>query len=198
MQTAVSLASIRLDEGTQVRATISDAVVADYAEQMANGAVFPPIVVFTDHTTYHLADGYHRCLAARRRGLTVLLADVHPGTREDALWFALGANRTNGQRLTDQDKTHAVKLALATWRTRSNREIAEQVGCSPSLVSKVLQDTATNTGGEHALRGRALVAQQKREAVRAMVQDGCASWARTQEPCAPMGRSWRTCAVSSG
>lgn len=169
---ALRLVDIRLDESTQVRVAIDHAVVADYAEQMQAGAEFPPIVVFTDGTTYRLADGYHRYLAAARNEWMTLTADVHPGTQSDALWFALGANRTNGQRLSEGDKTRAVTLALAMWPTRVQREIADQVGCSTSLVSKVAQDVVKNTGGAPALRGQALVAQTKREATRAMVQAG--------------------------
>jgi hypothetical protein len=170
--TELPLTAIRLEDGTQVRAAIDDAVVSDYAIMMADGAVFPPIAVFLHDDAYYLADGYHRVRAAQRIQRSTIAAEVHPGTREDALWFALGANRTNGQRLTDVDKTHAVKLALAAWPTRTNREIADQVGCSSSLVSKVIQDVATNTGGKPGIRGRALLSQQKLEAVREMVLAG--------------------------
>jgi ParB-like chromosome segregation protein Spo0J len=166
------LATLSFDESTQVRVAIDDAVVADYADSMQAGAVFPPITVFTDGGTYYLADGYHRLRAAQRIGQLTIAAEVHDGTKRDALWCALGANRTNGQRLNDGDKTRAVVLALAAWPTKMNREIADQVGCSESLVGKVARDVAKTTGGEPVIRGRALALETKLAAVRAMVQAG--------------------------
>jgi hypothetical protein len=166
------LADLEWDAGIQVRVAIDPAVVADYAEHMRAGVVFPPITVFSDGGTHRLADGFHRFLAAQRAGRTTLLADVHPGTREEALWFALGANRTNGQRLTEGDKTRAVTLAFATWPTKLNREIADQVGCSTSLVSKVICAVAANTGGKPVLHGQSLKQHERREAVREMVVAG--------------------------
>lgn len=131
---AVAIADIVIDAGTQVRAAINEQVVADYAERMTEGAQFPAIVVFHDGNRYYLADGFHRTLAAKRNEWRSLEADVHQGTRQDALWFALGANKANGSRMNERDKQHAVALALAMWPDRMQREIAEQVGCSRSLV----------------------------------------------------------------
>jgi hypothetical protein len=59
---------------------------------------------------------------------------------QDALWFALGANRENGQRMTRGDVRHAVTLALETWGTsKSDGVIAAQLGCSDSTVLRVRQ-----------------------------------------------------------
>ena len=52
----------------------------------------------------------------------------------DAIWFALGANRDNGDRLSKNDKKNAVLLALKTWPDRSERDIAEQIGCARSYL----------------------------------------------------------------
>jgi hypothetical protein len=46
-------------------------------------------------------------------------------------------------------------MALHVWPTKMQREIAAQVGCSKTLVSKVSQDVANNTSGEPVIRGRA-------------------------------------------
>lgn len=168
----IKISDIAFDAGTQVRAAIDQQVVTDYAEAMTGGAMFPPIVLFHDGTRHYLADGFHRFLAAQRNQFRDIDADVRPGTKEDALWFALGANRANGKRLNEADKTHAVTMALAQWPERMQREIANQVGCSESLVSKVALRTVKNTGVEAGIRGRALVNQQKREAVKALVVAG--------------------------
>jgi hypothetical protein len=141
---SIRLANIVVDGGTQVRAAISEDVVADYAEQFANGIQFPPIVLFHDGNQYYLGDGFHRVMAARRAGWIDINADVRQGTKTDALWFALGANKENGARLTSADKRHAILIALKTWPERSGRQIAEQIGCSAMWVSKVKDETGVN------------------------------------------------------
>lgn len=169
----IKLDDIVFDAGTQIRAAISEDVVSTYAERMQAGDAFPPVALFHDGNRYYLADGFHRTLAARRIGAHDIQANVHAGTRDDALWFALGANSRNGQRLNEQDRQHAVEIALKTWPEKMQREIAEQVGCSQSLVSKVASRvTAFNTGGETCIRGRALRKQKRLEAVREMVLAG--------------------------
>jgi hypothetical protein len=58
-------------------------------------------------------------------------------TQADALWYALGANKANGQRLTPADKKHAVLLTFRAWPEMSAGKIAEQVGCSQDYVSQL-------------------------------------------------------------
>jgi DNA-binding CsgD family transcriptional regulator len=139
----VQIEQIVFDAGTQVRAAINEDVVSQYAERMDAGDVFPPVVVFHDGNNYYLGDGFHRALAAKRNGLSELPADVRGGTKTDALWFALGANRANGQRLTTDDKRNAIYLALQAWPDKSNSIIAEQIGCSPMYVSTIKSGLAT-------------------------------------------------------
>ena len=177
----IRLEHIAFDAGTQIREAISEQVVTDYAERMADGVEFPPVVLFADgccrtdgSVIYYLADGFHRVQASVRNQFMDIPAEVRAGTKDDALWFALGANKANGHRMTEQDKQHAVSIALRTWPERLNREIAEQVGCSHSLVSKVA-NIPNNTGVVGELRGRALANQKKREAIREMVTAGAQS-----------------------
>lgn len=133
----VSLSSIRTDGDTQSRAAISGDTVAEYADAMRDGATFPPITLFHDGSNYWLADGFHRVVASRRFGATEIDADVQIGTREDALWFAIGANKVNGIRPNKGDVKHAVELALRTWPEKTQQAIAEQVGCGQQRVSEI-------------------------------------------------------------
>jgi len=137
MSARVSMADVAIAEGTQVRAALDSGLVAEYAEAMTDGAMFPPIVLFHDGNRYYLADGFHRFMAAQRIELRDIDADVRPGTKEDALWFALGANRKNGKRLNDTDKRHAIVLALETWPEKSANMLAKQIGCNQDYVSEV-------------------------------------------------------------
>ncbi len=143
---AITLDEIAADAGTQIRAAISEQVVADYAERMGEGVVFPPVMLFHDGTRYHLADGFHRVLAANRTGATAIDAELKPGTKTDALWYALGANKTNGHRLTPADKKHAILIAVTTWPERSARDVAVQIGCAHQYVSR-LKSAQVSTSG---------------------------------------------------
>lgn len=109
----LSFAKIRLDGGTQPRAKLDGAAIEDYTDAMLAGMKFPPIVVFYDGTDYWLADGFHRRYAAFGAEASQVECDVFQGTREDAQWYSLSANKTNGLRRTNEDKQRAVKAALA-------------------------------------------------------------------------------------
>lgn len=168
---SVALSLIAFDAGTQIRAAINEQVVTEYAERMNEGAVFPPVVLFHDGNSYYMGDGFHRAMAAKRNGLTELPCDVKQGTKVDALWFALGANRGHGVPLTQIDKQHAVLIALRTWPDKLHREIAEHVGCSTGLISQVSSKNTAKTG-EKLTTGRALHSQQKRQAIKDLIANG--------------------------
>ncbi len=135
---------IRIDGGTQSRERLNEETVGEYAQAMRDGADFPPVVVFHDGSHNWLADGFHRVHAARAAGLSSLAADVRTGTKTDALWYAIGANKANGQRPSRGDVRHAVLLALKTWPEKSQREIAAQVGCAFQYVSRLKGDVSTS------------------------------------------------------
>jgi hypothetical protein len=132
----LSLESINLYGGTQARVTTSDEAISSYAEEMSQGAVFPPIVVYYDGATYWLADGFHRYLAAKRNEATTISSQVETGGRLDALKHALGANATNGVYRNSSDKRNAVEVALEEWPDRANPVIAEMCKVSVDLVRR--------------------------------------------------------------
>ena len=137
MREVLPLDSLVTDGGTQVRSEIDDEVVGEYAEALADGAQFPPVVVFRVDAGDLLADGFHRVLAYRKVGRSEVDADVYHGSRDDALWHALGANRAHGQRLKPADKRHAVELAYRAWPDSSQGCIAAQVGCTQAYVGRI-------------------------------------------------------------
>ncbi len=141
----LELEQIRLDGGTQIRQRLNGPTVAEYAEQMAAGAEFPPLVVYHDGADYWLADGYHRLAAAGRNGATEIECEVRQGDRRDAVLAAVGANQTHGLRRTAQDKRRAVGLLLADaeWSRKSDRWIAEACGVSPTFVGAIRNQLST-------------------------------------------------------
>ena len=139
--TLVSIGSLT---GTQVRRSLSLDLVEQYATAMRAGDVFPPVTVFKCGDVLYLADGWHRKEAHVRCDATEISATVIDGTEDDAVWFALGANRTHGQRLTGDDKAHAIRLAVLRWPERSAAVIAEHVGCTDVYVRKIKDQVRTS------------------------------------------------------
>jgi hypothetical protein len=136
----LDISAIRSDCGTQIRASINETTVAEYAEAMLAGTTFPPVTVFHDGSQYVLADGFHRLMATARGGTKSISADVRPGTKADALKFALGANIAHGLKRTNADKRRSVELALAEWPNLSNREIARICAVHHDHVGDVRKD----------------------------------------------------------
>jgi uncharacterized ParB-like nuclease family protein len=139
----IKLIDIRIDGGTQTRAEISNATVEEYSEAVLEGAKFPPVDVFFDGVESWLADGFHRYHAHKRAGVTDIAATVHNGSKDDALVFALGANRANGLRRTNEDKRKCVSIALERWPEWSDRRIAEVCGVHHTFAGKQRPAVAT-------------------------------------------------------
>jgi hypothetical protein len=133
---SIKLTEIRIDGGTQTRAEISNATVEEYADAVLEGAKFPAVDVFFDGVESWLADGFHRYHAHKRAKVTDIFAAIHSGSKDDALVFALGANRANGLRRTNEDKRKCVRIALDRWPEWSDRRIAEVCGVHNETVAK--------------------------------------------------------------
>jgi hypothetical protein len=136
--TELPISSIRLDGGTQSRASLSTTTIAEYAEAMTAGATFPPVVVFFDGKTRWLADGFHRVSASVKIGRDRIECEVRQGSQRDAILFSVAANATHGLRRSNADKRHAVELLLADskWSKKSDRWIADACGVSAPTVAK--------------------------------------------------------------
>ena len=111
--------SVRLDGGTQPRAMLDGAVIAEYAEAMEDGKQFPPVTVFYDGSSYWLADGFHRVNAALQIGRGYVEAQIITGTQRDAVLYSVGANAAHGLRRSNADKRRAVERLLRddVWRS---------------------------------------------------------------------------------
>ncbi len=127
---------IRMDGGTQPRAAINVATVQEYVERMREGDQFPPVTVYHDGKEYWLSDGFHRVHAARKGGFKTLQAEVWDGTRDDAFWMSLAANKTHGLPRTNADKARVVKVALEARPRLSDKQIADHCGVSDKTVAK--------------------------------------------------------------
>lgn len=121
---SIALSSIRLDGGTQCRASLDQDHIATLADAWQDGAKMPAVVVFHDGSNYWLADGFHRYHAAQKCEFRDIETEVRSGTRCDAVKFALGANAAHGLRRTNADKRRAVEIALKEFPRLSDSELA--------------------------------------------------------------------------
>ncbi|NLH07002.1 MAG: hypothetical protein GX484_05295 [Chloroflexi bacterium] len=149
-----TLSDIRLDwiqddPATQPRAALDDATVDRYAEALERGERLPPVVVFHEDdksSAYWLADGWHRRAAALKLERKFLPAEVHLGTKRDAMLYAAGANAAHGLPRSNEDKRRAVLMLLTDdeWRQWSDHEIARRTLTSQPFVSKLRRELSDN------------------------------------------------------
>lgn len=145
---SVDIHKIRTDGGTQSRAALNEATVAEYAEAMADErVVFPPITVYFDGKEYWLADGFHRVAAWALVGREDIPADVRQGDRRQAILHSVAANSAHGLRRTNEDKRRAVLTLLddAEWAQWSDREIARRCAVSAPFVATMRAGLTVNS-----------------------------------------------------
>lgn len=140
----LALIELRRDGGTQSRVGNHEETVEEYAGAMRDGRwqwhQGNALIAYGDNDgTYWLADGFHRIEAAARAGLGTVPCDVRPGSRRDAVLYAVGANSSHGLRRTRQDVRRAIELLVRDeeWGKWSNAEIARRVGCTDKTVAVV-------------------------------------------------------------
>lgn len=149
----------------RVRSRLDKAVVDDYASVVTATAArgddmpFPPITVtITPEGKPLVLGGWHRTEAFKKAGAGVVPgAIVSFKNMKEAVRTAIADNRTHGAHMTRADKQASVMLALTDGglgnkdAAKSDRSIAELVGCSPSTVGtfrKKLEEAGTLTPAE--------------------------------------------------
>ena len=177
---SLALGEFALDGGTQMRAGINPATVADYADTFAESrgwGAFPPVEVVYDGSEYWVWDGFHR-LAAFRAALLKhpaqmapdVRARVRPGTRRDAVLLAAGANADHGLPRSVDDKRRTVDALLSDpeWGDWSDGMIAKACRVSGPFVAtrRELRDQSVNVAASVG-NGAAHVPATERRYVRA-------------------------------
>ena len=160
----VSLNDIVLDAGTQSREKIDDAVVAQYADDMMNGDIFPPISVYFDGNKYYPSDGHHRCYAAIKAGIPNILCDVKEGTVRDAIFASFAANPHHGKPRTAADKRKILTSILLDieWQDMSDRAIAKHCRVSSPFVASMRKEIgATKKETTYTRDGKKQVMKEK-------------------------------------
>jgi len=135
----VKLDKIRIDCGTQSRCNIDEGTINSYAEMMADGAVFPPVMIYHDGSNHYLADGFHRFFANKKNGKKDISADVVNGTLTEAILYSKGANGLHGKPFTIEDKRKNVQEMIDHFEFSeySDREIARKCCVSNTFVTNM-------------------------------------------------------------
>lgn len=135
----IEISKIRIDGGTQPRGELYSSAIEEYADAYLSGAQLPPVTLFYDGDDYWLADGFHRVAAAKAAGKTEICEHITPGTRRDAILFAVSANAQHGLRRSNADKRRAVEMLLRDeeWSKWSSREIARRCAVGHDLVESI-------------------------------------------------------------
>lgn len=91
--------------------------------------------------------GVFRVVQCVERG--VILAEIRQGTRGDAVLLSAGANATNGERRTNEDKRRSVETLLRDeeWSQWSEREIGRRCAVSHVLVLNMRKQEAPSVNG---------------------------------------------------
>ena len=127
---------IKIDQAMQQRGGINNDTVAQYAEAMQAGDIFPLIEAVYDGECYYLYSGFHRVKAAQKAGLKTLTANIIKGTRRDAEYLSFAANSRHGlQRPRGSLKRILKKILVdSEWSKAPLRQIAKHVGCDEKYV----------------------------------------------------------------
>lgn len=143
----IRLNDIVIDAGTQQREKINDEVVAEYSEFVKCGDKFPPVTVFFNGIDYYLADGFHRYFANKHADIEEIEADIFEGTKRDAKFYSLGANKSHGLRRSNQDKKKAVleMITDSEWGELPSRDIGNHIGVSHAYVNKMRRGLEENS-----------------------------------------------------
>jgi hypothetical protein len=185
----IEIAAIRADQRAQPRENLSTSATEAYAEDMAAGASFPPLVVFYDGSTYWLADGFHRRYAAVSLGLVEFQCDVRAGGLRDAILFSCQVNSAHGVPRTNEDKRRAVtKLLLdEEWSKWSDHEIARRCAVGNDLVRIVRKEVVTSGNASEKRTYKTKHGTAAKMKTAAIGPDSTAAKAAPTEPTAPQG-----------
>jgi|1185.fasta_scaffold29354_2 ParB-like chromosome segregation protein Spo0J len=157
MSSFTPLDAITLDPELQPRVKINRAVLAEYAQLLVDGAVFPPIIVFNTGEQLLLADGFHRWHVHNALGADTIATEIIDGSRRDALLYSLQANSKHGLTRSQSDFTRAYEIAVRNDLVAGDdpEAVAALLGCS---VSRAYELTLEARAEAKAERDAAIVA----------------------------------------
>lgn len=149
---SILLLGLRRDGGTQLRQGMDLNATQEYAEALARGEVFPPVIVFDDGEHRWLSDGFHRYDAHVLCDLKLIDCEIRQGTRQDAILWAAKANRAHGVRLTARDREKIVMTITDEFPGADQQAVAAMAGVAQGTVSGIYK--RLNYQPDNSKRGR--------------------------------------------
>lgn len=142
----IDINRIAVKDEIQQRIGLNEDCTNEYAEEIRNGANFPPLIVYDDGEKLLLADGFHRLAANLQAGVETVEATIYKGTEREATLHAVAANAAHGLRRTNADKKVAVTTLLKDeeWGKWSDGQIAKNCRVSQPFVSKIRNELTQN------------------------------------------------------
>lgn len=130
----------------RVRAHLDVPTYKEYEEGYRAGSVFPPLDVFDfGDDKMVIVDGEHRFMGAILAEVKKHECVVHEGSKQDAIKFALQCNTAHGLRRTNEDKRHAVVLALSEFDKFSDGVLADMCAVSHTFVAIIRKEVQPAT-----------------------------------------------------
>jgi ParB/Sulfiredoxin domain len=102
------IAALLASAPTDPEAHLDTSRVERYARMLD---ALPPVVVFNTPQGLLLADGYHRLAAARRLGRKTVEAEVHAGSRHEALRYAAEVGGAQRGISAEETASHILRRA---------------------------------------------------------------------------------------
>jgi hypothetical protein len=153
-QVNLRIETLILDDKIRSRLKPDERAIQEYAEEMTQGTIFPPITVYSNGTLSWVVNGFHRVMAALMAGKTEILAEVTEGDYRSAFLASAGVNRTNGVRRTNEEKRLAVSKLLqdAEWSQWSDEVVAGMCGVSAPFVGLLRKELTPNSSESSQVR----------------------------------------------
>lgn len=135
--TTVTIDEITVDQELQVRQSLHDEKVEEYAQRMKDGAHFPPIYCGTFGGTVYVVDGFHRLAAYKACGINNIEVRIQAFfTRNDMYEYAFRANNIHGINLTDEEIREGIIRIIKMHPEESQRKLAERCGCGRTTIQR--------------------------------------------------------------
>lgn len=141
---AIPLRKIIRDPRCQPRVNAIDSEhVEEMREAKAEGAKFPPVVVYREQFSmggpenFYLSEGFHRFEVFDLDAEETIEAEVRDGSIEEAIINSMASNVGHGLKRTKGDGRKAIETMIAMCPDWSDRRIADHVKLSFSYVSSI-------------------------------------------------------------
>lgn len=127
----------------------SPKVVAEYAELMKNGVVFPPVIIGLNKKENQkiLVDGHTRVKAAQAAGLDTLAVTEVEYASPDLLLLDAYKLNLHGAKVSTGDRDNRIRLLAAAPFKWTQERIGKEFGLTQESISRIIRGKQKEKGG---------------------------------------------------